>query len=622
MQKTNPSFVPLVTYETGKLGDLSAPETRVEKAEQLDAYIQETIKLFDHPIFKQEEKMALYEAVLKIQSEFQEYGDGKRLEPTAKALRKALSIPEPELPKPKPEPVAEPKAKKGVFAMWQKRDSESRSESSSPELTPVTRKKAVASPSPEVRREKALQIIQEKLGSLDLQSPFLNDHISDIKRQISTLRSISSDPTEFKHLETALDVLLNPAPLNISDEEHVFIHFVGEKHSFSEVQLRDYQAQEGPTVANAQSELLKTLKKSIAKPELLDAVAQRALATETANAKKMRFRRFTDLHTPNPALSQNFLAHYPTLIQTFELFTRETVLPSLEETWSKLVTAYDSTTDGKFSRLLPHYSYMDPSRQLPIYAHWCQEEFLNSLDLRVIDRTPLGALEPYLSEKVEEHKTDGAETFQTNYQAHFQDEHFWLFDNINRIVMPHNQGDNDNTNLGSGVCYNNSLSRMSTLMKEPDIDRSTIQMGSTEKTRFHQNLVKRQVREHNERMSYDQATQTIRENCKVYGLRHYHTTEPFSSDGGLYENLATKMGEFSELGYTQVILSLRNPKTKTGHAVNVIFDKTRKIYSIEDDNIGRIEFKNLEELQEQGKEYFKIFYPHNTQLAFECYALA
>lgn len=619
VQKTNVNFAPLISYTPGKLGDLSNSGRREKLANSLAEYIEGAIKSFDHPIFQQEEKMALYEAVLKIQSEFNEHKDGARLEPTAKALRKALSIPEPEFAKVKPEP----KAKSSLFSMWEKRASESGSENSSPKSTTIPSKKEVSSVSPEVRRQKRLQIIQEKLGSLDLNSQFLSEDISSIKSQISTLRSISGNPVEFKHLEKALDALENPAPFKISDEEHVFIYFLGKKHKISDPQLEQYQAQEKPTVFDAKSALLKTLKKAIAKPDTLDTVAQRALSTETANAKQMRFRRFTDLYTPNPALNHNFTANYSTLVQTFELFTRETVMPDLEKNWSKLATAYDSHTSGKFSELLTNYSYMNPRRQFSIYAASCQEDFLNSLDLQLIDRTPLRELEPYLSQKVEEHKTDGAKTFLINYKDHFQEEHLWLFDNAHRIVMPHNQGDNDNTNLGKGVCYNNSLSRMSTLMRDPTMDRSTLQMGSTERTRFHQNLVRRKVEKAKDgAMSWDEATRAIKDNCEVYGLRHHHTTSPFSSDGGLYENLATKMEEFSNLGYSQVILGLRDPKTGTGHAVNLIFNKARGIYSIEDDNLGRIEFSNLKELQAQGKEYFKTFYPHNTELTFECYALA
>ncbi|MCB1076125.1 MAG: hypothetical protein KDK59_11455, partial [Simkania sp.] len=298
--KTDPNFAPLVAYTPGKIKNLSSPERREQVATSIHEYIEKAIQSFDHPIFKQDEKMALYEAVLQIQTEFQEHGDGKRLEPTAKALREALSIPEPELVIPKPEPKVEPKAKSGVFAMWEKLASGPGSENSTPKISHVAPRKEI---SPEVRRQKSIQIIQEKLGSLDLQSQFLSENISDIKRQISTLRSISGDQAEFKHLEKALDALQNPTPLAISDEEHVFMNFLGKKHNLSKVQLRQYQAQEKPTVINAKSELLKTLKKSVATPDRLDAVAQRALATESANAKQMRFRRFTDIHAPNPALS-------------------------------------------------------------------------------------------------------------------------------------------------------------------------------------------------------------------------------------------------------------------------------------------------------------------------------
>lgn len=642
LQKTNVNFAPLISYTPGKLGDLSNSARREKLANSLAEYIEGAIKSFDHPIFQQEEKMALYEAVLKIQSEFNDHKDGARLEPTAKALRKALSIPEPELAKVKPEP----KAKSSLFAMWEKRASESGSENSSPKSTTIPSKKEVEV-SPEVRRQKSLQIIQEKLGSLDLNSQFLSEDISYIKSQISTLRSISGNPVEFKHLEKAFDVLLNPETLAVSSEEKFLMGFVLEKHKLSKLDLAkfvkkdedinkpdvlkkvsarvlaSYVDQERVTVFDAQSNMLRALKQKAFHPEQLEATASRAVDIARSTAKQMRFRRFTDLYTLNPALNHNFTANYSTLVQTFELFTRETVMPDLEKNWSKLATAYDSPTSGKFSELLTNYSYMNPRRQFSIYVASCQEDFLNSLGLQLIDRTPLRELEPYLSQKVEEHKTDGAKTFLINYEDHFQEEHLWLFDNAHRIVMPHNQGDNDNTNLGKGVCYNNSLSRMSTLMRDPTMDRSTLQMGSTERTRFHQNLVGRKVEKAKDgAMSWDEATRAIKDNCEVYGLRHHHTTSPFSSDGGLYENLATKMEEFSNLGYSQVILGLRDPKTGTGHAVNLIFDKAHGIYSIEDDNLGRIEFSNLKELQAQGKEYFKIFYPHNTELTFECYALA
>jgi hypothetical protein len=95
LQKTNVNFAPLISYTPGKLGDLSNSGRREKLANSLAEYIEGAIKSFDHPIFQQEEKMALYEAVLKIQNEFNGHKDGARLKPTAKALRKALSIPEP-----------------------------------------------------------------------------------------------------------------------------------------------------------------------------------------------------------------------------------------------------------------------------------------------------------------------------------------------------------------------------------------------------------------------------------------------------------------------------------------------------------------------------------------------
>lgn len=605
-RKTHQYYPVLVAYEQGQIGDLSSSERRTKIATNIGNFIEEAIKSFDHPLFSPEEKRALYEAVLTIQQELEEHGDGNLFEPTAKALRTALKIPE----------IKKPKPKSDIFSMWEKRASGSGSQDATPKSTPVVRRREV---SPEVRQQQCLQIMQEKIAGLDLGSQFLGDEIQDIKRQIRTLRSLSKDPTQFAHLEKALDALLLPAPFTISNEENAFIHLLGKKHKLSDLQLEDYQAQERPTVMSAQSTLLKELKRAAERPERLNAVADRALKTISATAKEDRFRRFTDLHKPNPALTHNFQAHYPALVQTFELFTRETVTNSLEETWTQLERAFDSNSDGRFSPLLTHYSYLDPRRQFHFYIEQCQEAFFSSLDLRAIDRIPLGELQPYLTERVEEHKTDGAEVFQRSYSHHFQEEHLWLLDNFDKVTMPYNQGDSDNTNQGEGVCYNNSLYRMSTLMKDPTMDRGTLQMGSNERTRFYQTLVDRKIEKAQQGvMSVQEANQALRDNCEFYGLRHHHT-QPISPDGGLHKNLAAGMHQFSELGYSQVILVMRDPKARTGHAVNLIFDQARGIYSIEDDNLGRIDFTSLKELQAQGKAYFQVFYPEYTSLEFECY---
>ena len=63
--------------------------------------------------------------------------------------------------------------------------------------------------------------------------------------------------------------------------------------------------------------------------------------------------------------------------------------------------------------------------------------------------------------------------------------------------------------------------------------------------------------------------------------------------------------------------------TNKAHAVNLIFDKENGTYSFEDDNVGRVNYSSLKELQEQGTAYFKTYYEaHFPALEFECYSIA
>ena len=160
-------------------------------------------------------------------------------------------------------------------------------------------------------------------------------------------------------------------------------------------------------------------------------------------------------------------------------------------------------------------------------------------------------------------------------------------------------------------------------MKNPTIDRNTIKMGSSSKSRYHQAAISQGAEKAKKGlMKWTEVTQSITENCSVYGLAH-HYTHHVSTNGDIHENLVNDMEEFSETGYKQVLLGLRNPSgSGGGHAINLIFDKANGIYSIQDDNLGRVEFTSLAQLKKSARTYFKAFYPLHTDIEFECYKTA
>jgi hypothetical protein len=650
--ETKPIYSFLLSYEKGGIENLDQKPRREKVATGINNFIKSLVPQFEHTIFKEPQKRALYDSLIQIQQEFETYGDGVLLDPAIKEMRKVLGIPEPKLQVVQQSKQKEPAPKKDLFALWEKR-AEAANKQQVPSNAVRSGSKAVSTPvrkqkevSPEVLRERALQIVQTKLSSLDIQSGSFRADILETKEQINVLRNLpGSSKIEFTHLEKALDVLLNPETLAVSSEEKLLMGFVLEKHKLSKLDLAkfvkkdedinkpddlkkisarvlaSYVEQERFTVSDAQSNMLRALKQKALHPEQLEATASRVVDIARSTAKQMRFKLFTDAHALTPPLNHQFTAHFPALASVFEQFNREVVLKEFESKWTEIEHLYDLQLNGKFSDSLATYSYINPRRQFGLYAEDCQNDFLGTLNFQAIDRMSSEELSNYLERKVDDYKSVPAEYFGRSYASAFQEQHIWLFGNIQRIKTPYNQGDEDNTNLGEGVCYNNSLYRMRQLFDDPNKRGDPIAMGSNPTTRNHQNKVNRYYLEAKEgKITYEQAGEHLKKNCGVYGLAH-HYTHTVSVDGDIHQNFVNDIEQFSNLNYKQVVLVIRKP-SGVGHAVNLQFDNANGIYRMCDDNIGHIEFENLAVMKAELKEYFKQYYKGYTQYQFECYKKA
>lgn len=473
----------------------------------------------------------------------------------------------------------------------------------------------------------------------------LREQAQDLKQEIQTLRKIPGvSKTELSHLETALDLLINPSSLHISAEESRFMQLLGKQHKVKDNDLADYQKLQTATVREAQSSVLKKLKNEAPNFSKLDKAARNATRGLKENVIKDRFERFVANHDLTPALSQNFGIHFPVLVNTFELFTHDVAEKGLQEKWSEVAALYDSASEGKFSKLLLHYSYMDPTSNFPSLIRECQENFFTSLDLPGIDKMQPGPLSPYLIGKVDTLKTQPAQIFENHYMGVYSQDHLWLLDNIGTIKQPYNQGDDIHENLGEGVCYSNSLDRMSKLIDNPSLSIDAIKMGSNPKTRYHQsrvgqyftaaeklalNFKKTAFSTESEKIAaakevqkaFKKAAAMEVKNAGAFGLKLYHHNEltpPAKKDP--HEFLVEQVLSYGDAGHLNLMIGLYS--LDGAHAVNIQLDPKKGIYRFMDDNLGLCEFSDREDFTKQLTAYFKNSYSEFVSLQIDVFQKA
>lgn len=199
--------------------------------------------------------------------------------------------------------------------------------------------------------------------------------------------------------------------------------------------------------------------------------------------------------------------------------------------------------------------------------------------------------------------------------------HAWLLANFNRIKHPYNQGDQDNTNLGEGVCYNNSLFRWRQIADNPTISNQEILLGSNNMTRFNQNTdAKFHQGFEGGKISAQELIQKRKGIYASFGLKasSKKKIQTSSQAQDLHEALAEAIEQESKAGRSQLLIELR-VSPELGHAVTVECDAKNNVYRLIDDNLGLVEFESLEVMQKELVSYFKAFYPQYITYAFEIF---
>ncbi|MCB1074315.1 MAG: hypothetical protein KDK59_02145 [Simkania sp.] len=641
----------LRTYTSGKISDLDKPSGRKAIEGQLSSYLNDLIPHLDHSIFSEEDKRTILKGLLTLQQDFKT--DGRHLDPVIQKYRKAIGMhaqaPKESMPhsrsKEKSQEIDTEKVR-STRSMWEKKSS---SESTTGPAAHKTKERSEETPEAKLIRYTAN--IKKSIASLDLDSPMLKENIDEIRRQITFIRKLpGSSPSKLEHLEQALNLLINPDEISISKEEYRLITLLGAQHGCPDV--KEYQGLERASVRDAQSSILGQLKGDFDSLNRLELKAERSFRGVKERTVQYRFERFRDAHTFTPPLNQNFATHFPAILNAFTIYTQRIATEGLMIKWDQIKSVRDKETGGRFSKLIEKfYSHIDPSKQIPTYTTELQQSFVTDLNLSQIDRMNERELTPYLVEKMESFIEVPGKWLGGFYTSTYGGQHDWLVRNIDRIIRPYNQGDEPNTNLGGGVCYNNSLQVQRSFLDGP-VSSKTLLLGSNETTRYHQSRIQSEYEELSKiRENYSTAykkyekgdlseaeitelhkklVQAEDQYKKVeaalpsaYRLK-LHGKYPLSnppSGTSVQDHLSNTIEEWSAIGHKQIVLVLRKPSGE-GHAVNVQFDAEKGSYRLRDDNKGIIEFEDMPTMKRELSAYFRVFYPEFDKFTFESYTRA
>lgn len=555
--QTNQLYSFLLNYKKDQINFEN--DERTKTAENLNYFIPEFIKISSHSSVSQNDKIAIYRCILGIYEEFAKFGEEKLIEPALKDLCVGVDL-----------SIQEVKSNE----MQNKED---------------------------VRKEIFFRI-QSNISRLNLKSSRLRKEIGEVLIDIGKLKDL-----DLSGLEEALKALIDPTFLKSSQEENRFIENLLLKCSNQETiesDLRDYLNGEDLSIERGRQFLLSSLKGNMTS---LESLVQASNAKEAAKdlAIKERFDAFVKIH-PSLNLAAHFSNNFPILVRNFEGFTREIVIPELENRWQAIIQVYDNKTEGKFSELLQHYSYLNPRELFDDLIEIVQKKYFDRLNLSKITTTELLI---FLEKVANSFKNYPGKLLQVNYNEMFFEEHYWLLDNIKHIKVPFNQLDDTHENLGKGVCYNNSLMRISLIDDNPIIPSQSIKMGSTSKTRYFQSkLIAYYAEAQKEKISFLAAYEEQVKIAEKYGLQQLENPILDTSkkkDPHLF--LVEEMARVAFEGNTQFIVYLS--KADQAHALNVQIDHKNHVYRFFDDNLGICEYKTLSGFKDQVSKYFRHFYP-------------
>jgi hypothetical protein len=609
------SYKRMIKYEEGDISYLADEKERDILIKRLSKMLDEFYALVELQHIPADEQRAMYNGFLALEKDLKKYGSGKELDGILKTMRTKFHFSDTSSDKPE---TASLLTKQGVKGKQAELASTKTEESGT--HAPLVR----IGTTTDVTNQKLIKNIQIKISRLDLGSPNFKESIKELIKDVQKLKPLLDASFDISSLEITLKLFIDTKPFAISAEEQKLIELLGKKHHLSRQELAEYSLLGQFTIKSSQSDLIKELKKNANDFKRLNYACKGLKERLQKQVLQQRFKLFSDKNSLQSISTPKFVENFANLVETFQIFTTYQVKEKLESKFNEILAIYTKNRSDQFSNLLSKYNYLDPRLHPESFIEACQIYFFNLLDFSKIGQMTTKEFLAYLSENVQLASQIPEQYFSSNYKKMYQHKHQWLYRNMKSIIRSYNQGQEDSTNLGAGVCYNNSLFRWGQIAKISKISSKDILLGSNDITRYRQNMDKRFYEAYEKNQIQDSELYKKREEIYgSYGLKA-NPTELIQAPSGkdLYQFLVERMGAHCQAGETQILLTLRKSALGIGHAVNIQFDKNNNVYRLIDDNIGIIEFKNLKNLQDELAKYFKLFYPEYTYFEFETFQLS
>ncbi|MGE0197913.1 MAG: hypothetical protein AB7N99_01360 [Simkaniaceae bacterium] len=607
----NSIFRRMVVGAPVSVGNIQDAVQRGKILKKLERWATQARELRSQPYFTPFFQKHLHEGFKRLQDKFEEAGYLSDFKPHMEKLSKNLGIQE--------------EVQSSSF-LSARSHFESASFSSSQQSTMISKKDTMRKPETlEQRKERGFQKIKHLIAGLDPSCPDFHKNVQEIFREIQLIKAKYPDgiTSDFEALEKAVQILLNPQPLMVSKEEQMVLDHLGLNCGINEGDLQNYKHEtEFPSILQLQRQMISQLKMSGDSLEALNNTARTATYQIEKCAIGMRYKQFVDSHPLNPPLNKHLPHNFPSIVIMVQKYGEDKALKEVYELWETLLTKYNEVSQGRFSQLLSIYRVMNPANHFEDFKAQLQREFIERIQFKQINNTFSIDFEGYLAHLIGTSGNHPVECFRQIYNEKFKPMHQWFLNNLAYIKVPYSQGSQKDTNLGTGVCINNSFNRLGILSQKPKAAYQTLPMGSTEKTRaLHARLKLIYQQVANQTMTEEEAWEEQMGTSENYGIR----LEPSKNKKVLESSLASlsllaqSMVFYAREHSSSFLFLMSKEGNGGGHAINVQIDENQGIFRIMDDNVGLIEYPDLQTFQEQVGALLELKYSKYDTFQFRIF---
>jgi len=598
---------------------LSDPQVDVSKANEFLSKIKEIDK-------EVSEKTHTHIFKKTIERFTEKLGEtGQKPTPTTPQTQGVSSPKPPSTPKPSsslttsstppPKPPSTPKPPNKISQLSQAFEKATTESPAKPTPTTSTVPKRVIIETPVT-----LATVRDKINGLDLQSDTLSEKIQGIQNDLNKLEKAGGiTPEQKKTLSEALKSLHSPDSFKPSHYETAFLDHCAEKNlGLKKAMEQDLTNGVKRAQQEGRSEMFKAIKNSLKTPEtLVDTITKKRDALET-ELPKLRFSNFSSV-TNSPPFNKNFVKNLPQVLQAFESFSKK-ALKSLESSWKEILMEFEKIHNNQFAKLLKNYPSHDPAALYNELLTMMQEDYLKLFDLNTLNDQPQVKehLNP-INAKAEEISKG---FFDKSYQINFAKMHLWLSDNFAHIEKRYDQSTAIHTNLGEGVCFQNSLDRHKHLVLKPGLASSDIQMGSSEAGRATHAKHKQEIfyKKKKGALQKGEAFKIQTESAKRLKLKLVKSITVPPNPEDPTKNLGSTLDKAYQESRGKVLSIFALSGPGRAHAINIQMDLKAGKFRFLDDNLGICgNYGTYEEFRDEFINYLQASYEDFNSFELQFY---